>query len=1145
MKVGINAVGLYPGKVGGVEQYLRNIISEISGYEDMHVFLFLNRSAMEAISSNDRLVKICIDVNYNHDVQLKGYIDYYKIDVWFCPFFHLIPVQCGIPNITTILDLQQEYYPQNFDKEVLQNRKLLTQSTVGNTDLILTISEFSKQTIVDKYGVDAEKVIVTYLDADASFDGIFDEYALFKMKKKLPKEYVLFPANMWPHKNHISLLKGFIKAKRNHPELANLKLVFTGSIERETNEINSFITENNLRKDVLYLGYIPQAEMKYVFSCASMLAFPSKFEGFGIPLVEAMASGIPIICSRSSCLPEIAGDAALYFDEDSSDEISDLIFRVHTDNSIRNQLISAGKKRRVYFSWKGCAKKTIQAIRSLYKMPVKKENKLDSLPLVSIITPSYNQGDFIRETIESVLNQTYENIEYIVMDGGSTDNTVEILKEYEDRIKWVSEKDDGQADAVNKGIKIAQGEIIGWLNSDDTYYPDAVATAVNEMMSHPDVDMIYGEGNYIDKNSNVTGRYNTKMYGYDMLADECFICQPTAFFTKSIVEKVGGLRADLQLCMDYELWMRIGRAGKILYVPKTLATSRMYEDNKTLSRRWEVYEECCRELKKNFGFVSHNWLVGYSNFIVEMHPLLSRRLCYLWLFLKYNYNVPGYFRHCLKKYIGRWKRRRKQFSMPVESLELFSDGWMSKEWHFSKNKQYEFNKLVIKGENIFSFPNDLYLEIRAGGKKEVYPVKEHGTFTIEFDLPVQDDDLYNICITANQIIIPSQVSNSKDSRSLSVKVSEVYLAERETENMPLVSVITPSYNQGEFLREAIESVLGQDYSNIEYIVVDGGSTDNSLDILKEYSERITYISEPDNGQSDAINKGFRMAKGDIVAWLNSDDIYEPGCISAAVEVFKTNKSVSLVYGDGYIINRDGSKNRIFEYTSSFDMWSLVHIWDYIMQPTAFFRKDALEGVGMLDEQLNWAMDWDLWIKLAHKGEVVYLPRLMACSREYGETKTSTGDELRLKEILGLMQKHSGEKMPYGYNIYHYANLLDHGDLSDVEKHDTAIKLDSLLHMMPVPDENGMCTYDVNFMLTPYQKYHHLCVHVLNNESVEAVIYWNGAVMQKLMLKNGVHEIALPRRSKDKCDCLRIEIESDELKHIKSRSESWIKMELIF
>jgi len=234
---------------------------------------------------------------------------------------------------------------------------------------------------------------------------------------------------------------------------------------------------------------------------------------------------------------------------------------------------------------------------------------------------------------------------------------------------------------------------------------------------------------------------------------------------------------------------------------------------------------------------------------------------------------------------------------------------------------------------------------------------------------------------------------------------------------PLVSIITPSYNQGKFIRQTIESVFMQDYENVEYIVVDGGSKDDTLSILKEYEGKLTYISERDNGQSDAINKGFRMAKGEIVAWLNSDDTYEPGCISRAVEEFARNDKIGLVYGDGYITDAEDRKIKVFEYTQEFDLWKLVNYWDYIMQPATFFRASYLKEVGYLDVELQYCMDWDLWIKLASVSEVKYINEILACSREYGDTKTSTGGEERLKEIIRLLQKYSRKVEPLGVTSY--------------------------------------------------------------------------------------------------------------------------------
>jgi len=164
-------------------------------------------------------------------------------------------------------------------------------------------------------------------------------------------------------------------------------------------------------------------------------------------------------------------------------------------------------------------------------------------------------------------------------------------------------------------------------------------------------------------------------------------------------------------------------------------------------------------------------------------------------------------------------------------------------------------------------------------------------------------------------------------------------------NLPLVTIVTPSLNQGRFIEETILSVLNQDYPNIEYLIVDGGSTDSTLGILKKYSDRLTWISEQDSGQSNAINKGFKMANGEIVAWLNSDDLYEPGAVIKAVACFTAMQEVMLVYGGANFINEDGKIIAKFEHSRPHDLWVLVNELDYVLPPTAFIRKSALEVVG--------------------------------------------------------------------------------------------------------------------------------------------------------------------------------------------------------
>jgi len=222
---------------------------------------------------------------------------------------------------------------------------------------------------------------------------------------------------------------------------------------------------------------------------------------------------------------------------------------------------------------------------------------------------------------------------------------------------------------------------------------------------------------------------------------------------------------------------------------------------------------------------------------------------------------------------------------------------------------------------------------------------------------------------------------------------------------PLVSIIVPSYQQAVFLRQAIDSILAQDYQPIEVLVLDGGSTDGSREILESYGDRIWFRSAPDGGQSQAINEGFRRSRGGIVAWLNSDDFYYPGAVAHAVAALQSNPKAALVYGDGNLVARDGSVMLRFPDTVPFDLWRLANLTDYILQPTVFFRREALFSVGLLDEQLNWALDWELWLRLASRYPFAYTERVLAANRIHLETKTKTGGFRRIREIAGILQRH--------------------------------------------------------------------------------------------------------------------------------------------
>lgn len=234
---------------------------------------------------------------------------------------------------------------------------------------------------------------------------------------------------------------------------------------------------------------------------------------------------------------------------------------------------------------------------------------------------------------------------------------------------------------------------------------------------------------------------------------------------------------------------------------------------------------------------------------------------------------------------------------------------------------------------------------------------------------------------------------------------------------PLVSIVTPSYNQGHFIRATIESVLSQDYPNIEYIVMDGGSADHTAAIVTGYAGKLTWISEKDRGQAHAINKGFQSASGEIVAWLNADDVLLPGAVRRAAEAFQRSPGVSAIYGEGYCMNREGSFTRRFPATEPFNLWKLVHLSDYILQQSTFFRRDALEQIGWLDEDLNYTLDWDLLIRLGKRFGLQYVAEDFGALREYPEAKSFSGGKQRVEEIRRVLERHSGLRRAPGYWTY--------------------------------------------------------------------------------------------------------------------------------
>jgi glycosyltransferase involved in cell wall biosynthesis len=242
------------------------------------------------------------------------------------------------------------------------------------------------------------------------------------------------------------------------------------------------------------------------------------------------------------------------------------------------------------------------------------------------------------------------------------------------------------------------------------------------------------------------------------------------------------------------------------------------------------------------------------------------------------------------------------------------------------------------------------------------------------------------------------------------------LQENEMKNWPKISVVTPSYNQAEFLERTIKSVLDQNYSCLEYIIIDGGSTDGSVDIIKRYANQLAYwVSEKDKGQTNAINKGFSRATGDVVAWLNSDDEYCPGSLETVARTFMSNKSLNFVFGDRLTIDKDGKilrKDRHCRYC----FMALIVLGFIFSQPACFWKRELFDKYGLLDESKRCCMDYEFFCRIGRGLKAKHVRQFFAKYRSHGESKSSTMGDILKREHRDVSLKYLPE-VCHGFPVW--------------------------------------------------------------------------------------------------------------------------------
>lgn len=380
MKAVINAVSFAPGKMGGAETYFRKLLEYLPVAAD--------GLDIGVVCRDDMAGELCSIAPSLHLITIPHYpkgdmrrgihsfarrflgIDHVrlalrKIDAGLIhyPFPLMYPSSIGKPTVLTFYDLQHVFFPDFFTPRAWRRRERDYRKAVREATRIIAISHYTAHCLREHFKAPAGKIDVVHLGIDAGFRVIGDRKQLAAVRAHygLERPFMYYPATTWPHKNHLTLLTALSLLRERHGFDGDL--VLTGVTKQHHGQISSEIERLGLQNRVRLLGYLPYENLALLYNLARLMVFPSLFEGFGIPLLEAMACGCPVACSNITSLPEVAGDAASLFDPGSPEDMAAAIWRVWSDESLRRDLARRGVERAALFTWEATARRTVETYR--------------------------------------------------------------------------------------------------------------------------------------------------------------------------------------------------------------------------------------------------------------------------------------------------------------------------------------------------------------------------------------------------------------------------------------------------------------------------------------------------------------------------------------------------------------------------------------------------------------------------------------------------------------------------------------------------------------------------------------------------------------------------------------------------------------
>ncbi|HEX5102504.1 MAG TPA: glycosyltransferase [Pirellulaceae bacterium] len=493
-----------------------------------------------------------------------------------------------------------------------------------------------------------------------------------------------------------------------------------------------------------------------------------------------------------------------------------------------------------------------------------------------------------------------------------------------------------ETEAINLGLQHSEGSIVGWLRAGCSHLDHTLKAAARYFRQHPDTDVVCGDALWLDQRGKVLGEFRTRNVTRARLERGCCLFEAAVFLRRRVIDRHGLLDPRWQYWSDYEYWLRLHRAGvRFGRLPRLLATCRVPGEPSHLGvmpreRTSEGLAELNDLLHHTLGRVPTRWIVQFGRVAAKERSAQDSRP-------PNQSHSPWHLSLTAHRHWNAdpWWSPRMWLDLPARFLVSY--------WRTLLRRPDVIRAVAPQFAAKFA---DRYL------KRRIFKLRNH------------------------------------DPRPLRIPPS--YAHARPPLNPPLISIVTPNLNQGAFLEATLRSVLDQDYPRLEYIVQDGGSSDHSVEVIHRYAPRLKrWASESDQGQADAINRGMQHASGDILAYLNSDDLLMPGSLAYIARYFAEHPSVDIVYGHRVLIDEQGDE--IGRWVLPPHDESVLPLADYIPQETMFWRRSAWERVGArLDETFQFAMDWDLILRFRAAGlKFVRLPRFIGAFRISDSQKTQS------------------------------------------------------------------------------------------------------------------------------------------------------------